>query len=293
MRTYYIYKATNLINGKSYIGQTVHLKERIWQHLRRYEKEDCLFHQELEKYGDDSFEWEVVDTANSEREAIELEKKYIKEFGTLSPKGYNMNKGGVGGHNARSVVCLDFDGAFVKRYDSAANAQEEDGYCNSDVLLSCKNKISKCRNKMFMFEDEYLKYGPKTYKKPDAYNKKPIIQCDLKGNYICRHESVKSASKQTGIGRTRISSALNGYCKTAGGFIFVFEKDFLSIKFEDYKANKKGRKVVQIDPETDEIIEAYESIADAGRKLNVNYKVIHKVVDIEGRTAYGYKWKSQ
>lgn len=293
MRTYYIYKATNLINGKSYIGKTVQLKERIWQHLRKYEKEDCLFHQEMKKYGDDNFEWEVIDTTNSEKEAIELEKKYIKEFGTLAPKGYNMNKGGVGGHNARPVVCLEFDGTFVKRYDSAMDAQYEDGYCNSDILLSCKNKISRCKNKLFMFEDEYLKNGPKTYKKRESHNKKVIIQCDLNGSFICKHESVIMASKQTGIERTRISSALNGYSKTAGGFIFVFEEDFPDIKVENYKPKKKGRKVAKINPKTGEVIEVYERIADAGRKLNVNYKSIQKVIDKEERTAYGYKWISQ
>ena len=56
---------------------------------------------------------------------------------------------------------------------------------------------------------------------------------------------------------------------------------------------EKGRKVAQINVETGEIIEVFDRIADAGRKLNVNYKSIQKVIDKEERTAYGYKWISQ
>ena len=293
MRTYYIYKATNLINGKSYIGKTNQLKERIWQHMRRYEKEDCLFHQELSKYGDENFSWEILEETDSEKNAVLLEKKYIKEYNTIKPFGYNMNKGGVGGHNARPVVCLNFDGTFVKRYDSAADAQLEDGYCNSDVLLSCKNKLSRCKDKMFMFEDEYSKNGPKKYVKPESKNKKKIIQCDGKGQYISEYESVSEASSITGIPRARISSVLINANKHAQGYIFVYKNDFPIKDIEKYSIRKKGKRIAQIDPETNEIIETYDRVSDAGRKLGVNYKAIHKVIDMEKRTAYGYKWISQ
>ena len=56
---------------------------------------------------------------------------------------------------------------------------------------------------------------------------------------------------------------------------------------------KKGRKIAQINPKTDEVIKVFDRIADAGRELNVSYKAIHKVVDMPDRTAYGYKWISQ
>lgn len=37
-------------------------------------------------------------------------------------------------------------------------------------------------------------------------------------------------------------------------------------------------------------IKEYESVAEAGRKLNVKYKCIHKVLDKPNRTAYRFKW---
>ena len=292
MRTYHIYKATNLINGKSYIGQSNNVRSRIWQHLRRYEKENCLFHEELEKYGDENFSWEIIDETDSKEKAIELERKYIKQFNTIKPFGYNMNKGGVGGHNARPIVCLNLDGSYVKRYDSAGDAKI-DGFSDSDILLCCKNKQRRCKDKMFMFEDEYLENGSKTYEKPTPNRRKAIIQCDCNGNKVAEYESVNSASEITGIQRTRISSVLIGATKHAQGYIFVYKEDFPIKDIAKYEIRKKGRKVAQVDKTTGEIIKVFDRVADAGRELNVDYKCIHKVIDKEDKTAYGFKWISQ
>ena len=60
MRTYYIYKATNKINGKSYVGQTCDFHSRVWQHQRCYEKEDCDFHRAIKEFGFDNFSWKRV-----------------------------------------------------------------------------------------------------------------------------------------------------------------------------------------------------------------------------------------
>ena len=291
MRTYYIYKATNKINGKSYIGQTVDYKTRLWQHRRCYEKEDCKFHDAIKEFGFDNFEWEVVETCESKEEANNLERKYIELYNSYR-NGYNDNKGGVGGHNARAIVCLNLNGEFVKRYDSAADA-EKDGFNNANVLLCCKNKLLTCKKHMFMFEDEYKTNGAKEYTKPLSTNRKRIVQCDLNGNLISRFNSVQEASEKTGICRTTISGAITKAYKSAGGYIFVYDNEFPIKDLSIYKQNKKGRKVAQIDVKSGEIINVFDRIADAGRVLGVNYKVIHKAVDNPERTAYGYKWISQ
>lgn len=292
MRTYYIYKAVNKVNKKLYIGETCDFRARVWQHLRCYEKEDCLFHQEIKKYGIDNFEFEIIETTETEERAIELEKKYIKEWKTYSPYGYNMNMGGVGGHNARAVVCLNLDGEFVKRYRGAGEAGK-DGYNNVNVLLCCKGKLLTCKNHMFMFEDEYMKSGAKRYIKPENARKKKIIQCDDKGNFIEKFDSVCKASEETGISRSTISGVLIGKYKRAGGFIFVYEEGFPIKDIKKYKHSKKGKCIIQIDKDTGKTINTFERISDAGKALGVNYKAIHKVVDKPGRTAYGYKWISK
>lgn len=79
-------------NGKSYIGQTNNLPRRNRGHLN---KTGCrAFRSAIDKYGWDNFEHRILaknitlDTANV------LEAKFIAEYNTLSPNGYNLRTGG-------------------------------------------------------------------------------------------------------------------------------------------------------------------------------------------------------
>lgn len=294
MRTYYIYKATDLTNDKVYIGKTSNFKRRKWQHIRCYEKEDCLFHRAIKKHGCENFKWEIIDEIEGLENAYELEKKYIKEYNSYKPNGYNMTKGGAGGTmwNARPVVCLTLSGEFVKKYDSAGQA-EIDGFNNVNVLLNCKGRLYTCKNHIFMFEDEYLKDGPKQYIKPLPANSRRIVQCNMNGIFLNEYNSLQEASRMTGANRTTISGVLSGKYKSANGYIFVYKENFPIKDIESYIIKKKGRKIAQLNSETNEIIKTFDRISDAGKELGVNYKSIHKVIDIPNRTAYGYKWISQ
>lgn len=80
MRTYYIYKATNKINGKSYVGQTVDYRSRVWQHQRCYEKENCKFHDAIKEFGFDNFDWEILKTCENKKEADQSERYYIEYY---------------------------------------------------------------------------------------------------------------------------------------------------------------------------------------------------------------------
>lgn len=99
-----IYKATNRINGKIYIGQTRHTLE---ERKRRHERDSgysyrshSYFHDALQKYGFESFDWEVIDKANTLEELDELEIKYINMYNSMNREvGYNTKSGGLCGGN--------------------------------------------------------------------------------------------------------------------------------------------------------------------------------------------------
>ncbi len=293
MQKYYIYKVRNLINDKLYIGKTNNFEKRKLEHTKYDIDNGNIFHKALKKYGLDNFEWEIIDEAEGLEAINVLEKYYIEKYNSYKPNGYNMTKGGDGGSmwNARPVVCLSLSGEFIRRYDSAGETKAE-GFSDSNVLECCKGILRQTKGCMFMFEDEYLVCGAKTYTKPISKGCKSIVQCNMDGEMIRKFESVSCAANETGILRTRISAALSGSSKTAGGYIFVYESKYPIKNLEDYLPRKKGTKVAKLNRITNEIIQCYDSIAAAGEDLGVSYKAIHKVVDREDRSAYGYKWKS-
>lgn len=89
-----IYKITNLINGKVYIGQTVRpLNQRLANH-KLYPK--SLISNAFKKYGIENFTIETIDTAVNKEELDSKERMWIEHYNSISPNGYNLTKGGGG-----------------------------------------------------------------------------------------------------------------------------------------------------------------------------------------------------
>ena len=90
-----IYKVTNKVNQKVYIGQTRHtLSTRKSQHLYESNKSDYIFYKAIRKHGWDNFIWETVCECNTIEETIDLEFHYIKQYHShMSEGGYNMTYG--------------------------------------------------------------------------------------------------------------------------------------------------------------------------------------------------------
>lgn len=89
-----IYKFTNNVNGKSYIGQTNDFKRRKSEHIS-CAKRKCEFavHRAIHKYGLGAFTWEVLHECDDREELSKMEIHYIKEHDTYR-NGYNMTVGG-------------------------------------------------------------------------------------------------------------------------------------------------------------------------------------------------------
>ena len=87
-----IYKITNKINDKIYIGQTIRsLEERVKEHKR---KKNCSLYKAFNKYGIENFDFEIIEKCNSIEEMNEKEIYWIKYYDCLMPKGYNLCEGG-------------------------------------------------------------------------------------------------------------------------------------------------------------------------------------------------------
>lgn len=94
-----IYKITNKINNKIYIGQSSQPKERFLQHCRNYKESRSLINKAIQKWGVENFDFEIIGWFEDYNEK---EKYYIAYYGSISPNGYNLTTGGdappVGSH---------------------------------------------------------------------------------------------------------------------------------------------------------------------------------------------------
>jgi group I intron endonuclease len=90
-----IYRITNLINGKIYIGQTVKSMSKRWsEHVYYVGIKTTALYAALYKYGIDNFSVEIICSAIKPEYLNELERYFIKHYNCMSPNGYNLTSGG-------------------------------------------------------------------------------------------------------------------------------------------------------------------------------------------------------
>jgi group I intron endonuclease len=95
-----IYKATNIINGKVYIGKTIKtLRKRKSNHKFQSLKGDrrYMFQIALLDEGFENFTWEQIDTAENEADLNAKEELWVAHYKANDPQyGYNGTGGGNG-----------------------------------------------------------------------------------------------------------------------------------------------------------------------------------------------------
>lgn len=112
----FIYKITNTINGKSYIGQTIqNVKERFYQHCATKCSKavsDMAIHRAIKKYGKSNFTVEVIEEIDSAN--LNDRERYWIEYYNSYNNGYNSTKGGQDG--CKPFKDLDVE-SIIKEYN--------------------------------------------------------------------------------------------------------------------------------------------------------------------------------
>jgi group I intron endonuclease len=94
---HYIYKITNLLNQKVYIGQTTKPKGR-WSSHRSEAKKDkskLPIHKAIRKYGTDNFLFELIASCQTQENTDYSESQIIIQYDSRNnEKGYNLKPGG-------------------------------------------------------------------------------------------------------------------------------------------------------------------------------------------------------
>lgn len=143
-----IYKITNTINGKCYIGQSIYLKKRIKRHLSyKCYKDNLALYKAFDKYGVDKFTIEILETIDTEKCAaikLELDKLeifYIKKYNSYN-SGYNQTIGGDAGITGYKFTKEQRD-KVSKHSKLCAHNFYKPVYLKSIITGNIKNYISE------------------------------------------------------------------------------------------------------------------------------------------------------
>ena len=131
-----IYKITNKISGKSYIGQSNDIERRFKEHQQKGTVSRIPLDAAIQKYGKDAFTYEVIEECLVE-ELNDKEQYYIQLYDTMK-NGYNCNEGGnqqsIGTNNGRSKL-TEQDVIIIRTAYAEHKKQQE-------VYQQFSNKIS-------------------------------------------------------------------------------------------------------------------------------------------------------
>lgn len=102
-----VYKITNKVNGKIYIGVTKNHLSTRWA-IHKWDARNgtnSILHRAIRRYGVDAFRREIVYEASSVAEMLMVERGLIAQYGTTNPRvGYNIRSGGEEGNRTPKGV---------------------------------------------------------------------------------------------------------------------------------------------------------------------------------------------
>jgi len=168
-----IYKATNKITNKIYVGQTTHtLDKRIKNHIKESKIDSNRpFMLSINKYGVDNFIFETIDSANNLDELNDKEIYWIDFYNSVSPNGYNITGGGQGKKmkTTKELSKLISEGLKKsKKWQEIRNSEEYVKKMKESFINSAKGKKFTPKHKEKIWEknkERILKFNKSTSKK--------------------------------------------------------------------------------------------------------------------------------
>jgi len=217
----YIYKITNKITNKCYIGETKKSNPELrWnEHKRKIEKGiGCPALQDaVKKYGVEHFKFEILIICFDE-DRYRFEKEYIKKYNSISPNGYNLTNGGEGGgfygkkHSNETIEKI----VKTTKQNYIDNPEIRDNISiKIKQLLSIDKNRDKIKNGM---KQSTVFNNLKRNDKGRGFAKVKVKQYTLDNIFIKEYNSIREAGTDNNISHKNISKCINDKSKSCGGF---------------------------------------------------------------------------
>ena len=235
----FIYKITNKINNKLYIGQTIRpVEQRFQRHVNDAinNKLDTHFARAIRKYGKENFIIEIIDIASTQEELTQKEYYWINIYDTANPKiGYNetneqykcggntylsktdsemliieekirQTKIGNKNPNAKSIKCRNINTLEELYFDTMKECQEYFGETNHQFISRrCLGKLKNLYQKQWQFAYIDKEYFPYSHPNDIKTTRRHILVENLETNEIKEFKTYSSAEKYYNLEKRELS----------------------------------------------------------------------------------------
>lgn len=144
-----IYKITNQINQKSYIGQSKDIEQRFAQHKRNIGSFENSMYIEMQQYGLNNFKFEILEECKEEQ--LDAREQYwITHYNTFI-NGYNLTPNGKGRYSSSFVLFNNFKKVKYLEIESQKGLiiyLFPDNTFYLDLSLNFKDSIKKISSKV-------------------------------------------------------------------------------------------------------------------------------------------------
>lgn len=207
-KEYCVYKHTNKVNGKCYIGITSQDVRIRWN--RGWGYQYCPhFWRAIQKYGWDAFTHEIVHDGLSKEEAEAWEVCLIAEHRSADPNyGYNVSLGGssTGKHSEETRKKI---GDRHRGFHHSEESKQKMREAHTGKVLS-EEHLQKLR--MAQFGEKH-------------HRARAVCQFTLDGEFVAKYVCVAEAQRQTGVSNQNIVKCCQGRRAYAGGFLWKYAEE--------------------------------------------------------------------
>lgn len=291
---YIVYKTTNLINGKVYVGVHRTNPDIFDGYIgcgvshKDKKKNKKGFPKAVQKYGYENFKRETLfiyeDSEEGMKQAYAKEAEIVNIDWVKSPNNYNLTVGGrftVYNNLKKEIAQYTIDGKFIRTWESISEAER---CLNLTSISNSLNGVSKyCGN----FQWRIFNGNTSDIESVQA-KEKTIYQFDLQGNLIKVWKSISEAAKCFSnpiASKANISNALNQRTGQALGYYWSFKNKF------DYNPYTPEKAVAKYN-DAGEFLESYTSIKEAAIANNIKTREnINAAISGRQKRCGGFRWR--
>lgn len=255
--------------------------------------------------------------------------KIVQDISEFSPSGTGTATSckkcsllvGVG--NEKPVNQYDLDGKFIKRFNSAVEAEKITGFKANNISRNCRGVIKSTKNYVWRYVEDLIKEKKSEeeheYEIEEESDKegtieetsdgaleetleedikirnnsviKTVAQYKMDGTFIKTHVSGHEAAREMDVTPGSIYGAIrnNFVCKN---FLWRYvENDEIVQKIEEVTAHKKYMKKVNVYNKDGELHKQFLSITAAADGMNVNKSMVRKFLEGKKDEKYNFEWR--